>query len=81
MELRPRINTSIQNEGAVVFHDETRFGLRRICIASFFKYPDIELWITLLEAESVPLLFRYTEKLTLNALFVGYLWIFYKIGR
>ena len=79
--LRPRVKTSIANEGTVAFHDETRYGLRRMCIVCQGKYPDLETWLALLEPSASPLAYRYVEKVTLGVVFIGYLWIYYKDGR
>jgi hypothetical protein len=79
-QAQPRIKTAVDGEGAVVFHDRTRFGLCRMCIASYEKYPDIETWLKLLPPTAAPLACRYTERVA-SQVFIGYLWIYYKIGR
>lgn len=80
-ELRPPVKTKIVDEGTVVFHDETAYGLKRMCIVSMGKYPDLETWLGLLEPTARPLAYRYVEKITLDVVFIGYLWIYYKDGR
>jgi hypothetical protein len=81
MSLTPRVRTSVSGEGGVVFHDETSFGLRRMCVASYDKYPDLELWLGMLHPDAKPHAYRYVEKIEADILFIGYLWIYYKIGR
>jgi len=81
MELYPRVKTTIKDEGGVVFHDETRYGLRRLCIACYGKYPDIEVWMGVMDSKANIMTHRYVEKMEAEILFVGYLWIYYKIGR
>lgn len=68
-----------EGEGTVVYHDETRYGLRRICVASYDKYPDLEIWCGLLDGANL-LRHRYVEKITASV-WIGYLWIYYKQGR
>jgi hypothetical protein len=77
--LRPPVKTTIKGEGTVVYHDETRYGLRRICVASYDKYPDLEIWCGLLNDANL-LRHRYVEKVTASV-WIGYLWIYYKQGR
>lgn len=81
-QAQPRLKTAVDGEGAVVFHDRTRFGLCRMCVASYEKYPDLETWLKLLPETAAPLSHRYTERIT-SQVFIGYLWIYYKykIGR
>ena len=79
--LRPRVKTAIANEGVVVFHDETRYGLRRICVASNGKYPDLETWLGMMDPSANALAYRYLEKVYADSVQVGYLWIYYKDGR
>ena len=78
---RPRIKTAIEGEGAVVFHDRTRYGLCRMCVAQYGKYPDLETWMSLLDSRANILSHRYTEKQEAASVFIGYLWIYYKTGR
>ncbi len=78
---RPRLKTAIDGEGAVVFHDRTRYGLCRMCAASYGKYPTLETWLALLPETARPLSHRYTEQISARSVFIGYLWIYYKIGR
>jgi hypothetical protein len=78
-DLRPRVKTTVSGEGKVVFHDETRRGLRRMCVASYGKYPDLETWLGMLEPTAYVCAYRYIEKLEAGILFVGYLWIYYKM--
>lgn len=77
--LSPRVKTAVEGEGRVVFHDETRYGLRRICVASYAKYPDLETWLGMLPPEAIAHGYRYVEKIEADILFVGYLWIYYKM--
>lgn len=81
IKLTPSVKTSIKDEGTVVFHDVTRYGLRRMCVASYSKYPSLETWLDLLPKDAQPQLYRYTEKVTAESVFIGYLWIYYKQGR
>lgn len=76
---RPRLKTAIEGEGAVVFHDRTRYGLCRMCVGSYGKYPDLETWLALLPETARPLTHRYVERVTAQV-FIGYLWLYYK-GR
>ena len=80
-QLRPRVKTAIQGEGSVVHHDITPYGLCRMCVASYHKYPDLETWCGMLPEDAALLGHRYVEKITLEVVFIGYLWIYYKNGR
>lgn len=71
--LQPAVKTTIQHEGSVVFHDQTRHGLRRLCVMSREKYPDVEIWVGLLPNGADVKMTRYTEKE-----FSFYLWIYWK---
>lgn len=73
--LRPSLKTKIQGEGIVVHRDVTRFGLHRMCVATYAKYPDIEVWLTLLN--TLPFAHRYTERIV-SDVFIGYLWLYWK---
>lgn len=77
--LLPSIKTAITGEGAVVFRDQTRYGLHRMCVAEFGKYPDLETWTMMLpKSANVEQSFcRYAEKI-LDNVFIGYLWIYWK---
>lgn len=77
--LYPPVKTKIQGEGAVVFHDQTRYGLRRMCVASYSKYPDVTVWLEILGSDANPQLYRYVEKITADSVFIGYLWIYWKV--
>jgi hypothetical protein len=77
--LKPALKTSIAGEGRVVHHDQTRYGLRRLCISADSKYPDLEIWLGLMDPNAKPLAYRYVEKVYVDSVFVGYLWIFYKL--
>lgn len=79
--LVPRLKTTITDEGTIVFHDETRYGLRRMCVACYGKYPDLETWLNLMPTTANTLLHRYVEKLEVESVFIGYLWLYYKEGR
>ena len=79
--LYPPVRTKITGEVAVVHHDQTRYGLRRICIASYGKYPDVWIWLEVLGADADPQLYRYVEKVTADSVFIGYLWIYWKPKR
>lgn len=79
-DLRPRVKTEIDGEGSVIIHDRTRYGLCRMCVAMYRQYPNVETWVGLLPDAARPLGYRYTERLTAQV-FIGYLWIYYKIGR
>lgn len=75
-ELKPKVGTSIQGEGRIVFHDVTRYELHRLCVETIEKYPDVETWMELLKDWNVQEV-RYTEKIVAGALF-GYLWFYFK---
>ena len=77
--LTPTKRTTIKGEGSVVHHDETRFGLRRMCVASYEKYPDLDVWCALLPQQRL-LAHRYVDRMT-SGVFIGYLWIYYKEGE
>ena len=76
-ELYPPVKTTITGEGSVVWHDETRHGLRRLCVMSREKYPDLETWLGLLPKHADAKLYRYVEKET-NGFFNQFLWIYWK---
>lgn len=75
--LYPPIKTTIQGEGTVVFHDETRFGLRRMCVMHREKYPDADVWVGLLPPTAEVKLARYTEK-EVNGVWSYFLWLYWK---
>lgn len=77
MSLSPALRTSITNEGVVVFHDETRYGLRRLCVMSREKYPDAEVWIGLLPKDADVKVVRYTE-INSAGVWQYFLWIYWK---
>jgi len=72
-----QVGTTITGEGKVVFHDVTRYGLHRLCVEVTGKYPDVEVWLEMLKDMNVRLI-RYTEKITVGDLFIGYLWFYFK---
>lgn len=76
--LSPAVKTTITGEGSVVWHDETRFGLRRLCVANYEKYPDVELWAGMLPKTADVKLHRYVEKEIKKDCFAFYLWIYWK---
>jgi hypothetical protein len=78
-DLTPRVKTVLQGHGAVIFHDVTRYGLHRMCVAQFNQYPDLEPWLAMIEKARV-LAHRYVEKETAGV-FIGYLWIYFKEGE
>lgn len=71
------VGTVITNEGRVVENDVTRYGLHRLCVEVAGKYPDVEVWLELLNEVSVKRI-RYAEKITFGDLFIGYLWFYFK---
>lgn len=80
-DLYPKIKTTIKDEGTVIFHDITPYRLCRMCVASYGRYPTLETWLDMLPKDANSLLHRYTEKITAESVFIGYLWIYYKQGR
>lgn len=73
-----QVGTVITGEGKVVSHEVSRYGLHRLCVAVEGKYPDVEVWLDLLNAPRVNVrLIHYTEKVSLGV-FVGYLWFYFK---
>ena len=76
--LSPAVKTTITGEGTVVFHDETRYGLRRLCVASYSKYPDLDVWMGLLPTGADVELHRYVEKVVKQDVFAYYLWLYWK---
>lgn len=75
--LSPAVKTTISNEGTVVFHDETGYGLRRLCVMSRAKYPDLELWLGMLPKNADAKLYRYVEK-EISGIYSQFLWIYWK---
>lgn len=71
------VGTVITGEGKVVFHDVTRYALHRLCVAVQGKYPDVEVWLEMLSEVNVKSI-RYTEKITVGHVFIGYLWFYFK---
>jgi hypothetical protein len=76
--LSPAVKTTITGEGSVVFHDETRYGLRRLCVASYSKYPDLEMWMGMLRETADVRSHRYVEKEIKKDCFAYYLWLYWK---
>lgn len=72
----PAVKTTISGEGTVVFHDETRFGLRRLCVMRRDAYPDAEVWMGLLENADVKSI-RYAER-EVNGIWSYFLWLYWK---
>jgi len=50
-----------------------------LCISADSKYPDLETWLGLMDPNANPLAYLYVEKVYVDSVFVGYLWIFYKV--
>lgn len=79
-QLYPAVGTVITNEGKVVRHDVTRYGLHRMCVAVKDKYPDVETWFELLKNKPlIKIKTRYAEKIVAGV-FIGYLWFYWKEG-
>jgi hypothetical protein len=78
-DLQPSAKTTIRGEGGVVFRDVTRYGLHRMCVAAYRKYPDLEVWAGMLPrgADIEGAACRYAEKIV-SDVFVGYLWLYWK---
>lgn len=66
---------SIINEGTVVRHTVSRFGLHTTVIGAKGKYPDIEIWLEMIKGRVV--LHHYSERVTVNV-FTGFLWLWWK---
>lgn len=77
MPLSPQVKVTIRGEGSVVWHDETRYGLRRLCVMSREKYPDADVWLGLLPKNADVRTARYTEKET-SGIWQYYLWLYWK---
>ena len=62
----------------MVFHDETRYGLRRLCIESRDKFPDLEMWLGMLPKDADAKIYRYVVKITREGVTSQFLWIYWK---
>ncbi len=69
--------TYFANHGRIARHDVTGYGLGRLVVESEGRFPELELWMRMLEQNGkVVVMYHYSERV--GRAFSGFLWLFYK---